>query len=155
MAHLNGHSGRNSLVDNSSTVFLQDEQVEVGTDRPQPQDQDTAREISVREHTGAREGEWARVSGLAIKHLDRCVSLEPKVLQGDDPDAIHDLRVATRRLQQVIDLICPSPHSGEIRKLYRGLKRCRSSLSEVRNYDVLLERVDAALARKRTARREA
>ena len=98
---------------------------------------------------------WDLVSRLAVKHLDRCVSLEPKVLQGDDPEAIHDLRVATRRLQQVLDLLYPSPHSGEIRKLYRGLKRCRRSLSDVRNYDALLERVDAALARKRTARREA
>jgi CHAD domain-containing protein len=155
MAHLNGHSGHTPSVDDSSPVFLQDGPVEVGTERLQPQDQETAREVSSRENYGPQEGEWARVSALAIKHLDRCVSLEPKVLQGDDPDAIHDLRVATRRLQQVIDLIYPSPHSGEIRKLYRGLKRCRSSLSEVRNYDVLLERVDAALARKRTARREA
>ncbi|HXH50160.1 MAG TPA: CHAD domain-containing protein [Terriglobia bacterium] len=155
MAHLNGHSGHDSLADNPSPVYLQDAPVEVGTDRPQPQDQETTRLVSGRENNGAREREWAGVSALAIKHLDRCVSLEPKVLQGDDADAIHDLRVATRRLQQVIDLIYPSPHSGEIRKLYRGLKRCRSSLSEVRNYDVLLERVDAALSRKRTARREA
>ncbi len=83
------------------------------------------------------------------------MSLEPKVLQGDDPKAIHDLRVATRRLQQLLGLICPKPHPGEIRKLFRGLKRCRRSLSEVRNYDVLMERVEGALARKRTPRREA
>jgi CHAD domain-containing protein len=63
--------------------------------------------------------------------------------------------VATRRLQQVLDLIFPSPRPREIRKLRRRLRRCRSSLSEVRNCDVLLERVDAALARKRTAHREA
>ncbi|MEJ2009132.1 MAG: CHAD domain-containing protein [Acidobacteriota bacterium] len=99
--------------------------------------------------------EWERVCKLAIKQLDRCVSLEPKVLHGDDPDAIHDLRVATRRLQQVLDLLFPAPHSGEIRKLRRRLRRCRRSLSEVRNYDVLLDRVNAALARKRTARRAA
>lgn len=99
--------------------------------------------------------EWARVCKLAVKHLDRCVALEPKVLLGDDPDAIHDLRVATRRLQQVLDLIFPSPRPAELRKLRRRLKRCRRSLSEVRNLDVLLERVNAALARKRTARREA
>lgn len=76
-------------------------------------------------------------------------------MQGDDPKAIHDLRVATRRLQQVLGLVYPKPHPAEIRKLFRGLKRCRRSLSEVRNYDVLLERVRGALARKRTARREA
>jgi CHAD domain-containing protein len=98
--------------------------------------------------------EWARVSALALKHLDRCISIEPKVLQGDDPDAIHDLRVASRRAQQVFQLIYPSPQPGEVRKLLRGLKRSRRALSEIRNYDVLIERVDAALARKRTARRE-
>jgi CHAD domain-containing protein len=125
-------------------------------DAAQPQEKDTGQEVANQGDNGARQpGEWARISSLAIKHLDRCVSLEPKVLQGDHPDATHGLRVATRRLQQVIELVYPLPHSGEIRKLYRGLKRCRSSLSEIRNYDVLLERVDAALSRKRTARREA
>jgi|GEM_PF-274035 CHAD domain-containing protein len=99
--------------------------------------------------------EWARVSALALKHLDRCVALEPKVLQGDDPNAIHDLRVAARRAQQVFQLIYPTPQPGEVRKLLRGLKRSRRALSEIRNYDVLLERVDAVLSRKRTARREA
>ncbi|MCL5006343.1 MAG: CHAD domain-containing protein [Acidobacteria bacterium] len=105
--------------------------------------------------SGAVPAEWARVCDLAMKQLDRCVSLEPKVLQGDDPNAVHDLRVATRRLQQVLDLMFPSPRPREIRKLRRRLKRCRSALSEVRNCDVLLDRVDSALARKRTARREA
>ncbi len=93
--------------------------------------------------------------GLAMKQLDRCVSLEPKVLRGDDADAVHDLRVATRRLQQLLDLMFAAPRSGEIRKLLKRLKRCRSALSEVRNCDVLLARVDTSLARKRTSRREA
>jgi len=95
------------------------------------------------------------VRSLAMKQLNRCVSLEPKVLQGDDPNAVHDLRVATRRLQQVLDLMFPSPRPREIRKLRRRLKRCRRTLSEVRNCDVLLDRVTSVLARKRTAHREA
>jgi CHAD domain-containing protein len=99
--------------------------------------------------------EWSRVCGLAIKQLDRCVSFEPKVLQGDNPGAVHDLRVATRRLQQVLDLMFPTPRPREIRKLRRRLKRCRGALSEVRNCDVLLDRIESALARKRTAHREA
>jgi len=156
MAHVNGHAGHNASEDNSLSTFLQDAPVETGRGSTQPEGQSATPEAAAHEENGTRQpGEWARVSSLAIKHLDRCVSLEPKVLQGDSPDAIHDLRVATRRLQQVIDLVYPSPHSGEIRKLYRGLKRCRSSLSEIRNYDVLLERVDTALSRKRTPRREA
>ena len=156
MAHVNGHARLNASEDKSLSTFLQDAPVDASRGRTQPEGQSATSEAADHKNSGARQpGEWARVSSLAIKHLDRCVSLEPKVLQSDHPDAIHDLRVATRRLQQVIDLVYPFPHSGEIRKLYRGLKRCRSSLSEIRNYDVLLERVDTALSRKRTPRREA
>src|SRR5579872_4041290 len=99
--------------------------------------------------------EWARVREYAIKQLDRCLFLEPKVLRGDDSEAIHDLRVATRRLQQVLDLMFPAPRDRQINRLRRMLKRCRRTLSDVRNYDVLLERANAALARKRVAYQEA
>ena len=98
--------------------------------------------------------EWKKVRKLAMKQLDRFVSLEPKVLRGDNPDAIHDLRVASRRLQQVLDLLYPAPRPGEIRKLRRKIRRCRRTLGEVRNSDVQLARVERALAAKRTARRE-
>ena len=156
MPHLNGHARNNGSDDNSLSTFLHDSQVEASGEYAEPEKRNSGQDVATQQDSSApRGGEWARVSSLAIRQLDRCVSLEPKVLRGDDPDAIHDLRVATRRLQQVIDLIYPPPHSGEIRKLYRGLKRCRGSLSEIRNYDVLLERVDTALSRKRTARREA
>jgi CHAD domain-containing protein len=156
MAHVNGHAGHGASEDHSLSVFLQDAQVETSGEDIQTEDRDSRPEVARREDGGVpRKDEWTRVSSLAIKHLDRCVSLEPKVLHGNDPDAIHDLRVATRRLQQVVGLIYPSPRSGEVRKLYRGLKRCRGSLSEIRNYDVLLERVEGALSRKRTSRREA
>ena len=97
---------------------------------------------------------WKIVRKLALKQLDRFVSLEPEVLRGDDPDAIHDLRVASRRLQQVLDLIYPQPRPGEIRRLRRKIRRCRRTLGEVRNCDVLLARVERTLAAKRTARRE-
>jgi len=99
--------------------------------------------------------EWTKVRKLAVRQLERFMSLEPKVLRGDNPGAIHDMRVASRRLQQVLDLLYPPPASGEIRKLRRVIRRCRRSLSEVRNCDVLLKSVSARLARKRTARREA
>lgn len=156
MAHVNGHARNNGSEDGSLSVFLQGTELETAIVPVPQQERNSERESEAGDTQGTpRKGEWARVASLAIKHLDRCISLEPKVLAGDDPDAIHDLRVATRRLQQVMDLVYPSPHSGEIRKLFRGLKRCRSSLSEIRNYDVLLGRVDTALSRKRTARRDA
>lgn len=156
MAHSNGHATSNVFPDAPLPIFLPKAPLEEGgTDSSQVQGRDAGRKAPGEENHGPRPGEWARVFELARRYLDRCVALEPKVLRGDDPAAIHGLRVATRRLQQVIDLIYPSPHPGDIRKLYRGLKRCRSSLSDIRNYDVLLAKVDAALGRKRTARREA
>jgi CHAD domain-containing protein len=83
------------------------------------------------------------------------MSFEPKVLKGDDPDAIHDMRVASRRLQQILDLAYPKPRPREVRRLRRNIQRCRAALGNVRNCDVLLGRVEGLLKRKRSARREA
>jgi CHAD domain-containing protein len=94
------------------------------------------------------------VRKLALKQLDRFISLEPLVLRGDDADAIHDLRVASRRLQQVLDLLYPAPRPGGIGKLRRRIRRSRRALGEVRNCDVQLARVSKILAGKRAARRE-
>ncbi|HEV2349265.1 MAG TPA: CHAD domain-containing protein [Terriglobia bacterium] len=110
--------------------------------------------LEKKDHGAASDVEWTKVRKLAVRHLERFMSLEPKVLRGEDPNAIHDMRVASRRLQQVLDLLYPPPAGGEIRKLRRVVRRCRRSLSEVRNCDVLLKSVSARLARKRAARRE-
>lgn len=155
MANSSGHVSHAGPGHSLSTVLSWNRPTghSAGQTRPEMQE---AREEAIQENMdGQLPSEWVQVSRLAMKQLDRCVSLEPKVLQGDDPDAIHDLRVATRRLQQVFDLLYPSPRSAELRKTYRGLKRCRRSLSEVRNFDVLLDRVNGVLGRKRAARREA
>jgi len=97
--------------------------------------------------------EWAKVRELALKQLNHFISLEPKVLKGDDPEAVHDMRVASRRLQQLLDLLDPEPPK-EIRRLRRKIKACRRALSEVRNCDVQLKPVENALLRKRTSHRE-
>jgi CHAD domain-containing protein len=103
----------------------------------------------------ALEHDWNLVCKMALKHLDRFMSYEPKVLRGDDPDAIHDMRVASRRLQQVLDLIYPTPRPKEIRQIRRQVRRCRQALGGVRNCDVLLDRANKVLARKRVGHREA
>ncbi len=109
--------------------------------------------LRVEESAPGRESEeWAKVRAIAIRQLDRFISLEPKVLRGD-PDAIHDMRVASRRLQQVLDLLCPSPDR-EIRRFRRRVRRGRRTLSDVRNCDVLIQRLEKSLSSKRTSRRE-
>ncbi len=99
--------------------------------------------------------EWNKVRKLALRHLHRFISLEAKVLKGDDPDAIHDMRVASRRLQQILDLIFPTPRPREARRLRRKIRRCRRALGDVRNCDVLLGLVERRLARRRSSHREA
>ena len=96
-----------------------------------------------------------KVRELALRQLNRFISYEAKVLKGDDADAIHDMRVASRRLQQVLDLLYPKPRPQELRRLRRQIRRCRLALGDVRNCDVLLEFVGRSLGRKRSARREA
>jgi len=99
--------------------------------------------------------EWNKVRKLALRHLNRFISLEAKVLKGDDSNAIHDMRVASRRLQQILDLIFPTPLPREGRRLRRKIRRCRRALGDVRNCDVLLDLVERRLARRRSSHREA
>ena len=57
----------------------------------------------------AKSRQWEKICQLAVCQLDRFMSFEPKVLRGDDPEAIHDMRVASRRLQQIVDVLHPRP----------------------------------------------
>jgi CHAD domain-containing protein len=97
---------------------------------------------------------WDRVLEGARRQLDELISLEPKVLKGRDAEAIHDIRVAGRRLQQVLDLLYPSPRPAKVRRVRRTIRRSRRTLSGVRNCDVLLERARRVLSRKRAVRRD-
>jgi CHAD domain-containing protein len=115
----------------------------------------TADELATSPGTTLSGNEWSKVRKLALRHLNRFVSLEAKVLRGDDPESIHDMRVASRRLQQVLDLIFPQPVPREARRLRRKIRRCRRVLGDVRNCDVLLEHVEGRLARKRCSSGEA
>ena len=74
--------------------------------------------------------------------------------RGNDPDSIHDLRVASRRLQQILDLLYPAPRSSKIRKLRRRIRSSRRARGDLRNCDVQLARANRVLTRKRAARRE-
>jgi CHAD domain-containing protein len=97
--------------------------------------------------------DWTKVRKLALGQMNRFISLEPKVLKGNKPNAVHDMRVASRRLQQLLDLLYPAPPK-EIRRLRRRIKSCRRALSEVRNCDVQLKRARKSLGSKRRSSRE-
>ncbi len=73
---------------------------------------------------------------LVRKRLERFVTLLPKVLVSDEPEAIHDLRVSSRRLQQALRVILPKPKPPKSKKVIRVLRQVRQALGPCRNLDV-------------------
>lgn len=86
----------------------------------------------------------ARLVNLLHKRQRRFGAVLTKVLSEQTPDAVHDLRVWSRRLQQTLAALFPDSRSHRLRSLRRTLRRARRALGEWRNCDVALQR----LARK-------
>jgi CHAD domain-containing protein len=59
-------------------------------------------------------------------------------LESDEVEAIHKLRVTTRKLQASLDLLQIGPDKAGVGKLKKRLRNLRRKLSQVRNYDVFL-----------------
>lgn len=83
--------------------------------------------------------------------LESLAAYHRAVLETEDVEAVHKMRVTTRRLQASLDLL---EHEMNVRKLKRRLRNWRRALSEVRNYDVFLELIDKEAAGRRLAHRE-
>ena len=88
--------------------------------------------------------DWLPIEKMMRERLRKCVTLLPQVLSEDDPNAVHDLRVWTRRLQQVIVTLFPDPSLPEARMMTRALRRARQALGGWRDCDVVV----AALVHK-------
>lgn len=82
--------------------------------------------------------QWARLRKLARHQMDKLLSLVPEVLRDDSRMAVHKLRVTSRRVEQILDLLYPKLRPRHIRKLRRNVKRCRRAVGELRDCDVLL-----------------
>src|SRR5215470_5204720 len=86
---------------------------------------------------------------LLRDRVRKCVGLLPKVLAEDDPDAVHDLRVWSRRAQEVVVTLFPKPLPPEARAMVRTLRRARRSLGTWRDCDVLAELLERKVRRIR------
>jgi CHAD domain-containing protein len=90
-------------------------------------------------------------TGVALgrKRLEKFAALMSRVIVTDDADTIHDVRVWSRRLQQILGLVAPqSAKKTKSRKLARRLREARRILGRPRNIDVITqlvqERIDNA-----------
>ena len=94
---------------------------------------------------------WSRLDRLLHDRLRKCAALLPRVLSRDDPDAVHDLRVWSRRSQQLTVALFPQPSPPEDRAIMKALRRARHSLGAWRDCEVLIALLERKARRIRRA----
>lgn len=82
-----------------------------------------------------------------LKHLKKLHKNEDKAREGEDPEGVHDMRVATRRLRAGLkvleETVYESDKAGKIRRKLRALA---NALGETRDSDVFLEHLERYMA---------
>ncbi|MBC7236488.1 MAG: CHAD domain-containing protein [Chloroflexi bacterium] len=86
-------------------------------------------------------GEAARK--ILAYHFEQMRSHQEGTLLGRDPEELHDMRVATRRMRSALRLFGPYIHGPHLRETNEGLRTLAAVLGEVRDLDVALENVKA------------
>lgn len=71
------------------------------------------------------------------------LSHEPGTRLGEDPEALHDMRVCSRRLRAVFDVFHLAFSEKASLKQTRGLRRVGRSLGKVRDWDVFIAKAQA------------
>src|SRR5256885_13970967 len=78
-----------------------------------------------------------------VEHCDAIIEklrkTAPAALHDGEPEAIHDARVATRRMRAALRLIRPLISDEHRKPLARALRKLRRQLGEARDLDVMLD----------------
>jgi CHAD domain-containing protein len=77
-------------------------------------------------------------------HWQGVFDLLPAIVDDKDPEAVHDARVASRRLRTAMDAAAGPDPTGWYRTFHKEAKAITSRLGRVRDYDVMLEQLDVA-----------
>lgn len=74
--------------------------------------------------------------------FEEMISFELDTLEGKNIEALHDMRVAARRLQAIMKIFrCIFPKKS-FKKVYGELRQLIRILGEVRDYDVFIDRLE-------------
>ncbi len=76
---------------------------------------------------------------LLKERLRKMLSWREAVLRHEDSEAVHKMRVATRRLRAALDAYAPLCEPNAFRKLYREVKKMADVLGEARDTDVMVQ----------------
>ena len=79
-------------------------------------------------------------------HFTRMLANEAGTRLGEDPEALHDIRVATRRMRAAFVLFGAHFDEKTLKQFGKGLRRAGRTLGAVRDLDVLLEKARAHVA---------
>ncbi len=110
-------------------------------DEPEP--------AAVRLNSAAPPDDLTRIDKLLLGQLGKFMALVPKILSTDQRRPVHDLRVSTRRLQQLLRVRFADPQSRKVRSLLGAFRRARRALGEWRICDVVLDQLAASERRRR------
>lgn len=80
-------------------------------------------------------------------HFKRMRKQEPGVRAGEDIEAVHQMRVATRRMRAAMAMFAPYYRPKVVKEISRGLKATARALGAVRDLDVFLERAESYRAK--------
>jgi CHAD domain-containing protein len=83
------------------------------------------------------------------RYFQKLLAQERDVREDDDPEGVHQMRVATRRLRATLTVLGEAIGAQQARKFRRSLRDIARTLGQVRDRDVFLEHVrryDASLS---------
>ncbi len=103
------------------------------------------------EAPAAEQPEARNLVEIINSQLEALRNYHRAVLDTTAVEAVHKMRVTTRRLQASLDLL---EREMKVRKLKRRLRNWRRKLSTVRNYDVFLELIEKETPSRGRARQE-
>jgi CHAD domain-containing protein len=78
---------------------------------------------------------------LLRRHFRRMLAAERKARQGDDAEAVHELRVATRRLRATLGVAAAVAPAKRLRGFQKAIRQVAQSAGAVRDCDVFLAHV--------------
>ncbi len=88
--------------------------------------------------------EFRKVAARVLRaRLDTLLAYEAGTRDGTDPEELHDMRVASRRLRAALEAFAVCYRGKEFRAVVRQTKALTDALGGVRDSDVLLERMEA------------
>lgn len=82
---------------------------------------------------------------IFLFHFQRMLNLEPATRRGEDNEALHDMRVATRRMRTAAQVFAAYLDPETLQPFVKGLRRAGDTLGAVRDLDVFWEKTEVFL----------